>query len=257
MADNDTKNAKLKAVIERAKGDRSFREYGNDAGVSSSSIFKIMNGDYRPSYGVIAKLTSKQAKPQGGVTFEEMLAAAGYPVRRDYLLQAHGDSMIMETTVQYGLQSTSEQAASRVEGYASRQYELIAKAAIMDQLVEKGIGFRIQPLENSKEFTTAIENNIRKEWIFVINCAWDIRPSVRYIEQLLGRCLLLTPDESQKVSIVVDNPDYYEELSSYAGKIPFRGDLSIILLDVQEGALKKEFYLSHYDEQDPKEFLIV
>ena len=66
-------------LVKRAKGeDRSLREYARDSGVDAAILSKIINGSYIPKKpGIFEALTSPQAAPRGGVTCEQMVAAAG------------------------------------------------------------------------------------------------------------------------------------------------------------------------------------
>ena len=66
-------------LVKRAKGeDRSLREYARDSGVDAAILSKMINGTYIPKKtGIYEALTSPQASPRGGVTCEQMIAAAG------------------------------------------------------------------------------------------------------------------------------------------------------------------------------------
>ncbi len=66
-------------LVKKAKGeDRSLRAYARDSGVDVAIISKMINGTYIPKKpGLYEALTSPQASPRGGVTCEQMLAAAG------------------------------------------------------------------------------------------------------------------------------------------------------------------------------------
>lgn len=64
-------------LLERAKGDRSINEYALHSGVSAAYISRLLRGlvETPPGAAVIKKLASKA---QGGVTVEDLMAAAGY-----------------------------------------------------------------------------------------------------------------------------------------------------------------------------------
>ena len=66
-------------LVKQAKGeDRSLREYARDSGVDAAILSKMINGSYIPKKpGIFEALTNPQAAPRGGVTCEQMVAAAG------------------------------------------------------------------------------------------------------------------------------------------------------------------------------------
>jgi len=66
----------LQELVKKARGDRTKRKYAEDSGVNVAIISRIESGDYRPGRKVLEKLTSVQANPQGGVTFNDLLEAA-------------------------------------------------------------------------------------------------------------------------------------------------------------------------------------
>ena len=73
----------LGSMIKLARGDRSLRQYAKDAGVSYTTVYVIENGEYTPTPKMIQKLTSKQANPQNGITYEDVMNAAGYKTEQD------------------------------------------------------------------------------------------------------------------------------------------------------------------------------
>lgn len=64
-------------LLERAKGNRSINEYALHSGVSAAYISRLLRGlvETPPGAVVIKKLASKA---QGGITIEDLMAAAGY-----------------------------------------------------------------------------------------------------------------------------------------------------------------------------------
>ena len=72
------KETRVGELVRRAKGeDRSLREYARDSGVDASIISKIINGTYIPKKpGIFEALTSLQALPRDGVTYQQLIEAA-------------------------------------------------------------------------------------------------------------------------------------------------------------------------------------
>ena len=66
-------------LVKQAKGeDRSLRQYARDAGVDAAILSRLINGTYIPRKpGIYEALTSPQAAPRGGVTCQQLIAAAG------------------------------------------------------------------------------------------------------------------------------------------------------------------------------------
>ena len=72
---------RLRELIDKARGDRTLRQYAADAGVDHAVLYKIMNSDeYKPGYSVLQRLASDEANPQGGVHLVDLMTAAGFPV---------------------------------------------------------------------------------------------------------------------------------------------------------------------------------
>lgn len=65
-------------VMELLIGDRTVREVERVAGIGNGIIGKIMRGERFPSSLAIKKLTSPEANPQNGITYEMLMIAAGY-----------------------------------------------------------------------------------------------------------------------------------------------------------------------------------
>ena len=67
---------KLANLIDKARGERSLRQYASDAGLNHNVLFRIRNGSYNPGLTVLQKLAN--ADPQNGVTLEDFMHAAGF-----------------------------------------------------------------------------------------------------------------------------------------------------------------------------------
>lgn len=69
----------LGELVKAAKGaDRTLKEYEKASGVDAAVISKIISGKYLPKKTKVLKaLTSEVASPRGGVTYEQLVDAAG------------------------------------------------------------------------------------------------------------------------------------------------------------------------------------
>lgn len=73
-----TDSERIIPVIKLLIGDRKVYEVERAAGIGNGIIGKIMRGERFPSSITIKKLTSPEANPQNGVTYEKLMIAAGY-----------------------------------------------------------------------------------------------------------------------------------------------------------------------------------
>ena len=80
----------LAKLVEMAKGnDRTIREDAKDAGVNASTISRILNenSNYSPGIKVLRKLTSKEAAPRNGITFQDLCNVSDFPDNKDELVR--------------------------------------------------------------------------------------------------------------------------------------------------------------------------
>ena len=144
-------------LVKRAKGeDRSLREYARDSGVDAAILSKMINGTYIPKKpGLYEALTSPQAAPRGGVTAQELIAAAG--TSEDYL---NGMSAGMSVGIRTALADVPSSAMIRVlqargicaEGGGRRE---APTAALKPEEMR-----RIQRLQSETQRFTATANGI-------------------------------------------------------------------------------------------------
>ena len=245
-------NERIIETLEKARGDRSYREYAEAAGVSTSSLIRIARGDFIPSPAFIRKLTADQARPEGGVTFEEMMAAAGHQE-----LSYVPDWMIGDKIVEI---KPADSQQNRLQGYVIQQYENRFLGDLCVALLRKG--YSIGKLDDRKavDFSVSVQQGRIKAWNFeakyIDDCSAEHKFSQRLI-MMFGQLMLQAPDPEQKMTIVVNSEDFFTRLKGFVGRIPYRGDLSVILYDYEKGAFMEEKYLSHYYEDETEEFFLV
>ena len=68
----------ISSLIIALRGKRTNRELARDAKVSPGSLSKYINKQVKISPDTIRLLTAPEAKPQNGITCEELMLAAGY-----------------------------------------------------------------------------------------------------------------------------------------------------------------------------------
>ena len=69
-------NKSLQELVKIARGDRTKRKYAEESGVNVAIISRIESGDYMPGRKVLEKLTSSNARPQGGITYADLVEVA-------------------------------------------------------------------------------------------------------------------------------------------------------------------------------------
>lgn len=249
--------SELAELVRKAKGHRSYKAYARDSGVSSTGIYRIIRGDYKPGVDTIRKLTADSAKPEGGVTFENMMAAAGYQSRRhDYPDILLDDGLIVEVMTAQGSdpEMTRQQFLQR--------YEAIVIGTLYNALVQSGHPF--EPIVKGSEgynqaymrsdFSIRTQRGETKEWFFDIK--YVTGGFQNFFTKMMAYLIAFAPDAHRKVSVVLNDPVIYERLKGYAGKLSYRGDLSIILFDEENLRFTEEKYIAHYDEKQSEFYLI-
>ena len=279
---------KVVEMLTQAKGERSFREYAIDAKVSPANLYRIRKGDYKPSPQMLKTLTSENAAPRGNITFEDLMIAAGYQdknsleIARQDMIESEYESQRENKSIR-DLEESDEEREERMrrreERLAKRRaFQMASVGMIYTSLAKKGIEFkqadaaqievevdrRIRP-----DIIISVDQDKTKEWWFEVAY---IEPSrlgnnegirrgrfyfERYKHLVFAKLMFMEPDEKRKISIVVNNEDFYEELAKYQNKTAYRGELSVIFIDPDDFTRIEETYISHYDvEGIDREFYI-
>ena len=158
----------------------------------------------------------------------------------------------------------------RAEQHVKKQkkFQAAALGIIVKALVQKGIRFHVGNAEDLEsgparpdEFIT-IEEQAIKEWWFRF---WAFNEGdslgdnyLDYISKtMVSSFCVAAPDPNRKVSIVVDNDRLLEELSKYQSRNSYRGNMSIILIDVDNARIVKEELLSSFNIEDTEDKLCI
>ncbi len=262
----NTKKEELIELIKRAQGNRSLRKYAEDAGVSYSSIYRIRKGDYIPSLQTLQKLSSTKAKPQGGVSLEELMTAAGYrDEKADSLAVAEAAIGIQDMDSNQGRQY------QRIIHYYDQAtlplppHELTRKATglFLSALAEKGVEFSMTTDRDTRarRWDVAVDialGNVNRWFVDFFIYLKDVMVPIR-TKTALGNIMLEAGiSRCTKVSLAVNTKAAYEYLLRYKDRIPYRGELSVIYIDLEKYEIVAETYLSHFYESDPSaEFYII
>lgn len=277
----------ISVLVKKAKGeDRSLRDYERDSGVDAAVISKIISGSYIPKKkDVYRKLTSPEASPRGGVTYEQLIKAAdtsksyhagmaaGIAVTEAALLAMGGTSAAVlgaGAALVSGL--TGAKLREKKEKNDKKTVEVqrfiaTTNGIILGNLGVKGIAFQIKTdgnreLDNKFDTFLGIRDQDYDEWIlrYLYLSAEEeqydllIRETPR---RMVEELVFLPPSRRRKISIVTNCSKSYDYLLSYKEKIAFDGDLSVVLVDIEKVKLIKEDYIAHFREDSVKEFFIV
>ena len=288
---------KVGKLVEKAKGDdRSLREYARDSGVDAAIISKIINGTYIPKKtGVYRSLTSFEAAPRGGVTYQQLIKAADSSKSYQAGLSA-GISMVGMAATEATLAAVGGMsiaaigigavgAATFVASMSNKkqkvaldksdqvmneikQFVVTSIGLLCSSLSEKGISFKIvkeknkELLENIFDTYLELEGQEMTEYIFRYAYLTKEHQKNQYFIENIPRSIVekltfISPSRKRKVSIVTNYPKAYDYMFSYKDKISYNGELSIILVDVKNTKLLKEDYISHYVGVDSSSELII
>lgn len=275
IKDTDSENNREKQEIARlvrlAKGeDRSISAYARAAGVSTAALSKILNLEYMPSAGTMRKLTSEAAAPRGGVTFDEMSRAAGWATEErdfadsDTTLPEESDESRVKGSVTYGYSAAGSPASRMAYRRQILTLEKECISQVYTALVEKGILFKKGDMENGPfsliDLDLLLIQQSVKEWDinFMFYLPEDSMFYSGRIFTRLGYLLQMETVELKKISVVTNSEKGFQYIKRYDHKIPYRGELSVILYDSEKKEFVDECYLSNYHEGDTsKEIYIV
>lgn len=297
--DKSIVNEKNRATAELAQmviGDRSYIEAAQDMGLKNpSTLSYIARGKVKPTPGLIQIMTKEESKPQGGVTYEEFMQAAGYlekttnaqleqlfsSLPNDYY---SADKPVASTSV--SPEQLEDMKKEKYMPFSSISYrqkddnrkEIMKQRMTLEEACNKTLFYEafnhdvkvLNRIQGIKKYTSP-------DMIFDMNkvgCSilrWNLFYTLVNPEMTKNGGLSLVnisllfyhifrygiTGPSTKTSIVVNSARTYSMLQRYKDNFPYRGELSIILVDENADKVLKEEYLSHYIEDDiSQEFII-
>lgn len=125
---------------------------------------------------------------------------------------------------------------------------------IMGEITFEDNKFSYQPQFGIK---IAIEHSTIKEWWFDIQMS-DVELSGAESMLPMINIMRAPADPFRKISLVYLNESAFEAFIRCKEKIPYRGELSAILMDSESKTILKEEYVAHYEQGDTSgEFIII
>lgn len=244
----------LADLIRKAKGDRSLKQYSLDCGISVSNLSKMMNNKmpYLPGPRTIAKLTLGDAKPQNGVTYTDMMLAAGFQIPEtkegltvdaalDQVSNGEGEAMFTRMMSYY----------ENIKRYdispEQTRLEKLAKGIILGHVANESISFSYDDTEVDTEFVPDLRlklvNNEFDYWWIEVKSYGNSEMSVF---QILGIAASVPADKKRKFSIAIDSANLYEKLIDFKDKTSMNANVSIILVDVEKAEIVKEEFIARW-----------
>lgn len=277
---------KVGELVLKAKGNRSYREYQRETGVDAAVISKIVKGTYIPKNPeVYRKLTSCDSN---GVTFEELIDAANFSAEYKNGMAAGiatSQAVMAALAILPGvgpligglaagalLKASSDKTKNidKVEEYLNdiQRFGAMSNGILFSRLAQSGIVFRqntetdIRLFENQIDTYLDIDNQFFSQYIIrYLHVDMSSSDSEKLIEmtgrRIIEELVFSNPEKERKVSIVTDSKHAFEYLKRSAGKISFKGNLSIILLDTQKVEFVEESILSVFDSTIDSEALTI
>lgn len=264
--------SELARLTKKAMGERSLSQYSKDTGVSISHISRLINQKLNaiPSREIIAKLTkSENADPREGVTYEDLMIAAGYqqnydqsetdlqeydPISDNITISDNGDMNEKESTVREKTGLFSDE--HRGYNTYTAQLEAIATGIIFGKLAEKGITFRSVPVNRMPligyrpriiiKTDNYHFNTIWVEFLFLARHESIHRDYRTRCFWLMGRLVMQEPDPEKLTVIVTDSERVFEYFRSVSNQTSYMGNLSVVLIDQQSVRVTGEVFVCNY-----------
>ncbi len=261
--DNALRKKQFAELLEKAKGEnRSFGAYAKAAGVSPASLSRMLKGDFLPKPETVEKLTSSEANPQNGVTYDAMMSI----LKGDRIL-AYCERLLDISTSLPEDSSPKEIKRSAISEriMAVSLYEKEAISQIYTALAEKGMIFKKMAGDDVASNRRAdleielIDQPVNK-WIFEVKYYPKVEfgNRLREIYFALGQLVTFNVDSDTKLTLVVNDDSVFRKISQMAYSIAFRGELSVALYDIEKKCFLEEKYLSNYQREDhSKEFYLI
>ena len=246
-SEEQRKRKRVAKLVTLAQGDRSGKRYAELAGISPGHLTRIKKEDYLPSPEVVGKLTSIEADPQGGVTYEELMRAAGYVSCETEIEIKNDISPIEPQEKKADRENTRKERLLRY-----KEYEEHVRSDIFTFLAEKGVGLK-KAENNDTECDLSIEITDQriKQWDFDFkHVPNDMQKAPLRIFENLAFILRRHFSDQQKVSVIINNWRAYQMLERYEHRMPIRGEVSVLYYNEKSERIEDEIYLSNYVDGD-------
>lgn len=256
-------NAAFAELVKKAIGpDRTVSEFAEICGVSPSTISRIVKNQFKtPSSDVVIKAIADNADPVGGVDADSLLRASGRaPIQLDgpthVFVNAPTDA------------GKSKLLAEVVTGRKGEPLNnIIARETIQNALLSAGHGIKVSPGENiisipglryKADFCIDLDSGEDlgfDKWAFDA-CLASVRPITHKLSWIFGAAYLdSTRDRRIKVSLVVSDPNDFDNTKKTFSNIKIHDLVSVVLIDPRAQIIIDEFQIPTVDGIEFKSLL--
>ena len=203
-------------LLRLAQGDRTASEFANAAGISIVSLSRINHSVVKPSLLTLSKLTSEEAAPQNGITYEMLVDAA----KAENLLSGVTSGRQITSTKQFG------EAQAKHFWYTVRD-------AFQRSMLEKGEEVQILPDEKFLVGGTKTVSIIADYKHFA-------RSREDWFKSILLPLMLEEPDRNSEHLLFTTQPEWFDYAASLKGKISYKGNLKVLMINWPEANISEE-----------------
>lgn len=243
-------------LLEAAMEGKSYAQYAKDAGVSASNITRIKKSEYPPHPDFLKKMTSPRANPANNVTYEMLRDAVGLE-NEDVDEEQSSSRYDSECPNEEEIFIKNRLRLSTADGH----YDIKCLGIICATLFKLGISyFNVKTGKEiglrylKPDIMMSLPAKGNKGMFWLIENMVNPRYRIVNVERYLCGCILEVSNPQFKVSVVVSDLELFKHtITTYKNRISYRGDLSIILVDLDKDQVVDEVYLSHYYEEEKKQ----
>ena len=226
------------------KGDqRTFSDLAKAAGVSAPAITRMCSGGYHPSPMTLKKLVSNAARPCNGVTFEDLLVAAGYS---DSYSEPKSINESISETIPDEPKPTKAHLRKQLMGAIVESISAISNTFVKCIDVSKIKPDRVGRFRPDLAVCVPVKRG-ELEWWFDLQPidASDMSEAICRLRYIIGNYIFVKLKPNQKLSLVLFDEDLFGAAASFKDSLSYNGELSLILVDKDELVIRKECLLSH------------
>lgn len=226
----------VKQLLVQSKGpERSCKEYANDAGISEVTLSRILTGKRKATIHHLQQLTCDRAKPQCGVTLEQLATAAGYVNINN-----------SDTHNGYNINAMKK----------SEELEMKVIGALQFNCLQKEVSVEVKKVSAkfySPDLVVCMAG--RSWWLEIVDVDDNLGKYRDIARNIFSRIITIKPDEERYLAVIVNSANMFKELAVYADELAYKGNLLAVYLNESEMLFEKEVVLSTYN--DNKDFSLV
>ena len=202
-------------LLEKAKGDRSYREFSEATGASTSFISYVLNGNsFKIRPNTIAGLVCGAA-PKSGVTLEEFMNSQGWVHKKDLpsfnaVYRSNIRRFLIDELLEMGYAVEYSEKYSPEQDPVNGTVMLQLRKPGTDEFMPCDFKIRTCPIVKAQEHY----NTMLTSW--------------------LNETVKSNFFQKNRLFLVIDNPTVYIKLLKKAEKLRIKNDISLLLVDPQE-----------------------